>query len=339
MHVDTLSTAWAELVKPLQDLPAPKRVIIAPVLDDFTSAARLLHETVKELYDVDHSRTLFLFVNDGSLKPPPPEFPFDIDLPRVGVLHLRANLGHQRAIAAALGFVSHWIAPDATVLVMDADGEDRPQDAQELLRLSAENPNSIIVAYRARRSETLIFRIGYVCYRLLFHMLTGQRIRHGNFSAMTGRTVQRLAHLAGLWNHYAATIQISRIPVLGVEADRGARYADTSRMNLIALIQHGLSAISVHMETVGVRILLGALFVSLLAGIGLVTVVAIRLTTELAIPGWASLLGASFMILAVLGLMLSVQLVFMVLAARERLPVIAAVDALRFIRDFELFSK
>lgn len=335
MPVDDLSPAWSSVLAPLGDL-APKCVVIAPVLDDFPAASRLVREIGDELKPERPSDLMFLFVNDGSLEPPTPEFPKEIAPFPVGILHLKANLGHQRAIAVALGFVSHWVPPDADVVVMDADGQDRPRDVPRLLDVRSRNPEGIVVAQRARRSETTGFRFGYACYRLLFRLLTGKTIRHGNFSAMSGSTAQRLAHVAGLWNHYAATIQISRIPVHGVEVDRGARYAGASRMNLITLVRHGLSAIAVHMETAGVRMLLAALVLSLLAGLALAAVVAIRLTTNLAIPGWASMLGASLMILAVLGLMFSAQLVFTVLAARERLPVIAAVDAVHFVRHFEL---
>lgn len=335
-HTGDVFSGWSELLEPLEGGADPRYVIIAPVFDDFAAAARLIEEIADALDPAALPHTLLLIANDGSLKPAPSEFPGGAAALRVGVLNLKANLGHQRAIAAALGFVSHWIASDATVVVMDADGQDRPQDVPELLRLSAQNPGMVVVAQRARRSERLVFRAGYACYRLLFRLLTGRTIRHGNFSAMTGRTAQRLAHAAGLWNHFAATIQASKIPVLGVEVDRGERYVDASRMDLVALIVHGLSAISVHMETAGVRMVLGALVLSLLAGLGLACVIVIRLTTDLAIPGWASILGASFLILAVLGLMFSVQLVFTVLAARERLPVIAAVNAVHFIRDFEL---
>lgn len=322
-------------MKPLEGVPAPKCVIITPVFNDFASVARL----VRELAPADPLETLLLIVNDGSLEHPPSEFPGGAPPFRIGVLHLKANLGHQRAIAAALGFVSHWVKPDAAVVVMDADGQDRPRDVAKLLNASALSPEKIIVAQRLRRSEPLLFRLGYIGYRWLFQLLTGMGIRHGNFSAMSGRTVRRLAHVTGLWNHYAATVQISKIPVVGVEVDRGERYSGVSHMNLTGLIAHGLSAISVHMETAGVRMLLGAMTLSLLAGLGLAVVVIIRLTTDLAIPGWASMLSASFAILAVLGLMSSVQLVFTVLAARVRLPVIAAVDAIHFISDFQLYDQ
>ena len=50
-----------------------------------------------------------------------------------GVLHLRSNQGHQRAIALGLYHLHEFTDAEA-VVVMDGDGEDRPEDLPELLR-------------------------------------------------------------------------------------------------------------------------------------------------------------------------------------------------------------
>lgn len=310
------------------------RIIIAPVFNDFESADCLLQDLERALEAEGHQRSLVLLVNDGSSDRCPPQLLKNRAV-KVAMLHLRTNLGHQRAIAVALGFVSSWVPADAAVVVMDGDGEDHPKDINSLLRVLKANPDKIVVANRARRQESFGFRLGYGLYRALFRLLTGQTIRHGNFSAMSGRTCTRLAHLSSLWNHYAATLYISRIPIIGVELDRGSRYAGMSKMNLVSLIVHGLSAISVHIEKAGVRMLLGAFLISTLAGAVAVGVSIVRLFTDWAIPGWASIVGSSFLVLAVLSLISSVQLIFIVLAARERRPVIPAVDSGLFIEAVE----
>lgn len=50
----------------------------------------------------------------------------------IEILRLRANLGHQRAIALGLYQVHEFTDADA-VLVMDGDGEDRPEDLPVIL--------------------------------------------------------------------------------------------------------------------------------------------------------------------------------------------------------------
>ena len=75
-------------------------------------------------------------------------------------------------------------------------------------------------------------------------------------------------------------------------------------MNLVSLILHGLGGISVHGDVIGVRALLGTLVAVLLCVIGIAIVVAIRFTTDLAIPGWASttIIGSFFGALNALGI-------------------------------------
>jgi len=59
------------------------------------------------------------------------------------------------------------------VLVMDADGEDRPQDVIRLLNCFRENPESIVFAGRQKRFESISFRTRYRGYRLLHRLLAG----------------------------------------------------------------------------------------------------------------------------------------------------------------------
>jgi polyisoprenyl-phosphate glycosyltransferase len=329
------SGEWQRFIDLLRQRPLPTCVVLCPVFDDFESAVLLAADLAQALPADAHRDTLLLLVNDGSSEVPPRAL-FAKPPVRTGVLHLKANLGHQRAIAVGLGFIAQWVGDDAIVVVMDADGEDRPQHLPRLLALVRDQPGAIAVANRARRQESAGFRLGYLIYRTLFRLLTGRGIRNGNFSAMSGRIARRIAHTPGLWNHYAATLHTSRIQIVGTDVDRGVRYRGQSKMNSIGLIVYGLSGIAVHMDVAGVRMLMGAILLSLLAGIGFLTVALVRFATDLAIPGWASTVGGSFIILAALGILASAQLVFTVLASRERLPVVVALEAVHFVERLEL---
>lgn len=323
---------WDPLQAALPDGPTFDAVFVLPVFNDAAPALRLLGELRAALDGlVGPGKALALLVDDGSLEPVVPATQGTL---KVGVLRLRANLGHQRAIATGLAFVARWVRPDAVVVVMDADGEDRPEDAARLLRETRARPDTIVVANRAHRTEGPGFRAGYWIYRALFRLLTGQPIRHGNFSAMPGAFAARLAYTPGLWNHYAAVLHGSRLPIHGLESTRGRRYAGESRMNAISLVLHGLSAVSVHIEVVAVRLMLAALSLSGLALLAGAAVVGTRLLTPYAVPGWASVLTALFAILAALGLMMSVHLIFVILAGRERRPMVPALDAAALVESF-----
>src|SRR5258708_11154428 len=176
-------------------------------------------------------------------------------LQAVGILQLRRNLGHQRAIAVGLVYVYEHI-PCGAVVVMDADGEDRPADIHALLeRFNQEQQRSIIFAARAKRLERPLFRFLYRVYRLVPLLLTGDPVRVGNFSIVPFESLGRLVVVPEIWNHYAAAVIRSRLRFQSITIARGQRTAGHSKMNFIALLLHGLSAFFVYGAIVGARLL------------------------------------------------------------------------------------
>src|SRR5947207_194211 len=109
-----------------------RTVILIPMYNDWEAAELLLDDLDRAL--AGHPmRAGVMFVDDGSTLPMPTGFgarPFAA-LQSVDVLRLLRNLGHQRAIAVGFVYV-HQNIPCRAVIVMDADGEDRPVD---ILRL------------------------------------------------------------------------------------------------------------------------------------------------------------------------------------------------------------
>src|SRR5262249_7603317 len=97
-----------------------------------------------------------------------------------------------------------------------------------------------------------------------------------------------LSVMPELWNHYAAAVFRSKLPLKTVPIPRGHRTSGTTQMNFVALVYHGLSAISVFGDIVGVRLLLGSLVGALLAGLAIFAIIAVRFMTDWAIPGWAT---------------------------------------------------
>src|SRR6266567_1163619 len=79
-------------------------------------------------------RAVVLIVDDASTEPLPRGWPSQIysAIEAVDVLHLRCNVGHQRAIALGL-YQVHEFTESQVVLVMDGDGEDRAEDLPALL--------------------------------------------------------------------------------------------------------------------------------------------------------------------------------------------------------------
>jgi len=296
---------------------APGIVVCIPVFNDWACALMLLERLDAVAPGLGHPVHVVL-VDDGSDEPPPATLPFSPHaIAKVEILSLRRNVGHQRAIALGLGYV-HEHCTAELVVVMDADGEDDPGDVAALVeRCRASGHSRIVFAQRRRRTEHALFRAGYAGFKALHRLLTGQRLDIGNFSVIPGRLLPRVAGVSEIWNHYAAGLVHARLPVDTVPVDRARRLAGESKMDFVALVTHGMSAISVHGDTVGVRLLCvaGLLSAAVLAGLGVV--VSIRTFTELAIPGWAT---NAFGILAVILLnllVLAVAFVLFVLQSRN----------------------
>jgi len=293
-------------------------LILIPLYNDWGSAAALLPAIDSALANAGMSGEV-AFIDDGSATSPPPGFgdgPFRA-LSNCTVVALRMNLGHQRALAVGLAWAeARRTAP--FIAVMDGDGEDAPEDLIRLVDASkSRGEPTMVFAGRAKRSEGRTFRAGYKLYRLIFRVLVGMNVNFGNFSVIPRRDLVRLVASADLWNHYAAAVVRSRIPYEVVPSIRGTRLDGESKMNLLSLVTHGLSAVAVFSDRVGVRMLT---LTALLAAVGaavLGLVVWIRLFTNLAIQGWATN-AAGLLVIALLlltGLLFGFSL--MILKGRE----------------------
>ena len=246
-------------------------VVVSPVYDDAASAQQLLKD-LQRVFTGSDVQLRVLFVDDGSPVPLTYQLHAEADnaLP-VEILRLRRNVGHQRAIALGTAYVHENFVCDA-MLVMDADGEDRAEDAVSLVARCREQDNDrIFFAERTRRSESALFQVFYRCYQLLHLFLTGIPVRVGNFSVVPALHLPALVTLPALWNHYAAAVIQARLPRDTVPTARGGRYSGHSKMNFVSYVIHGLQALSVFIEVVAVRLLIavclfagvsGALFVA-----------------------------------------------------------------------------
>ena len=300
-------------------MPSPFTfAVLIPIYDDWAAVALLLRrfDTVLESAGL---QTRVLLVDDGS------NMPMSADLlslsfqaiQRLDVLTLRRNLGHQRAIAIGLALIGEQLEVDA-VVVMDGDGEDSPEDVPRLLAVARETAGSqIVFAERRRRSESPAFRVLYHAYRWIHHGLTGISVRVGNFSVVPMSQLQRLVAVSELWNHYAAAIFTARLPRTLVPTTRGKRLTGRSRMNFVSLVGHGLSALSVHAELIGVRLLVLTVLLTLVVSGLIGAVVALRVWTSLAIPGWATTAAGLLIVLLFQMLAFAAVFAFLVLHARS----------------------
>ncbi len=252
-------------------------------------------------------------------------------LQEIQLTTLRRNLGHQRALAIGLCQLREVQDCDL-IVVMDADGEDKPADIPRLVQAIIEQQDvDVVFAERARRSEGAMFRIGYQFYRILHRLLVGFPIRFGNFSVIRRSAVERLVVAQEVWSHYAASVVRLRIPYALMPTTRGERLAGRSTMNVEMLVIHGLSAMSVFSDRIGVRLLIMSALGAFLTGCGIVAVVMIRFLTTLAIPGWATFAAGILLLLLIQFVSSSLIFVLAVLLGRQGSGFCPMLDYVPFI--------
>jgi glycosyltransferase involved in cell wall biosynthesis len=294
-------------------------IILIPVYNDWSALEMLLGALDTALLASNLTAEI-LVVDDGSASTYKdegmPEWAFKA-IRSVEILELARNLGHQRAITIGLAYIEDNKRCQA-VVVMDGDGEDDPKDVPRLIQAYREEDRSkVVFALRAKRSESLAFRVCYSLYRASYFMLSGSKVRFGNFSIIPYPLLRRLVVVSEIWNHYAAGVLKAKIPYKEIPTNRSRRLLGRSRMSFVSLVMHGLGAISVHGDVAGVRALIATVLLIAVSLIAISIVVVIRATTDLAIPGWASTLTASFFIILMQAVMVALLFAFMVLNSRS----------------------
>ncbi len=292
-------------------------IFCIPIFNDWESA-RLLLEQIDSVVYKHKLNASVLLVDDASTDCIPKDLAETLGyIQQLEILKLRRNLGHQRAIALGLTFI-YQERPCRAVVIMDGDGEDSPSDVIRLLeQFENHRGKRIIFAKRARRSEGLKFRVFYQFYKIIHWGLTGRKVEVGNFSIIPSQLLEHIVGISELWNHYAASVFKARLPIDKVAIARAKRLQGRSKMNFFSLVIHGLSAISVFGEEVGVRLLFAASILMLITLSGFSTVVIIKLFTPLAIPGWATSAAAGFLTIFLNAFLLSLIFVFTILQSRN----------------------
>ncbi len=316
------------------DRPGAAEVtILLPVFDDWAALDKLLRR-LDGILSESEIEAHVLVVDDGSTQAMVRGQFADRyrAINPLDILHLRRNLGHQRAIAIGLAYLEAERAACQLVVVMDSDGEDDPLDVPRLIeRSNRTDRHSMIFAERTKRSESLPFRACYHLYRLVHRVLTGRSVRVGNFSAIPRKRLSSLVVTSELWNHYAAAALTSKQPFETIPTSRARRLDGRSKMNFVGLVIHGLSAVSVYSDTIGVRLMIATLVMIGLDVLALVVTSVIRLTTDLAIPGWATTAFGVLLIILLQATLFLVVFSFMILAGRHSASFLPRRDYIHFV--------
>ena len=228
-----------------------KIIILIPVYNDWESLKKLLSEINENIKFLGDFNFECLIINDASTSQPP-DFHKPSNFESIELLNMKENRGHARCNAFGIRYIFQNKKFE-NIILMDGDGEDRPEEIKNLVEKIKENPSLSVVAKRIKRSEGFLFQTLYQLHKIITFLFTGQNINFGNYSILTRGDVEKLHSKASLWSSFSGSVKKYLKPLNEINSIRGLRYFGPSKMSLLKLIIHSFSIIAVFKYNVFLR--------------------------------------------------------------------------------------
>lgn len=283
--------------------PRPRISVIIPVYNEEENLPILVAELVPVLVSLGDYEVLF--VDDGSKDR---SVPILLDLrrenPRLKVLQLSRNFGHQPALSAGL---EH--ARGEAVVLMDADLQDPPGLLRRFVQ-EWEAGYKVVYAVRTKRKESAFKRGAYWgFYRLLRRLADIEMpLDSGDFCLMDRAVVDALVALPEKNRFLRGLRTWVGFDQIGITYDRPARHAGEVKYTLRKLIRLALSGLLAFTST---PLRFASYLGVLTAAIGLAYLmfaVVARVLSGAVPEGWTSIVaivlilgGAQLLVMGVLG--------------------------------------
>lgn len=278
--------------------------IVVPMYNEEEVLAEL-HRQVSAELDPLPDDIEFVFVDDGSRDRSVAIATQISDAdPRVRVVVLSRNFGHEAAIEAGLRE-----AQGDAVIVMDADLQDGPDILPRLINAWHEGAD-VVYAVRKGRKEGRLLRAAFSSfYRLAERVMSIDLPRDaGPFSLMDRRVVDVLNAMPEKGRYFPGLRAFAGFHQVGMEAERRERLAGETKYSLVKRTVGATNAIfSFSKLPLRVMTAMGFLMAAL-AVVGLIWVIVGAIVGADIQPGWASMMivllfiGAiTFIFLGILG--------------------------------------
>jgi|TARA_B110000259_G_C13909815_1_gene360408 glycosyltransferase involved in cell wall biosynthesis len=220
-----------------------KFIILIPIYNDWKSLAELLNNIGESIKNIKGAQFECVIVNDCStITNPKITIPPKVN--SIKIIHMSKNKGHARCNAFGIKYLSKSLDFDYLIL-MDGDGEDRPEEIKLLVDKIMLEPNKSVVAKRIKRSEGPLFQMLYRLHKYLTFLTTGKLINFGNYSCLTKPDLITLSNKASLWSSYSGSFKSNIKNYNEINSIRGMRYFGPTQMSLFKLIIHSFSIMAV----------------------------------------------------------------------------------------------
>ena len=277
-----------------------KLKILIAVYNDWSSLDILLAEIYKKLDQTVWKNYEVYIVNDASTI----EIPEKIKR-KTKIINLFNNIGSQGAISIGVKYIQKKIDDMTHLLIMDSDGEDKPEDIVRLLDECKINENKIVFARRQKRRESILFRALHFTYKKIFKMLIGKDLDFGNFSCMTKANLNKIVNINNLQTHYSASILRSKIPFSKIDCEKGFRIEGSSKLNFWKHFAHALMSLSVFVDLIAIKFFFISLVGIALSIITALTIFIVKLYYPKILLGIASTILLSLAIITIVLFLIS----------------------------------
>jgi len=239
-----------------------KYVILIPIYNDRESLKLLIDNINYQVKDLNFEISLVI-VNDSSSQQIIDKYPNIENIKSIEIINMKENRGHTRCIASGLKYIYKKKEFDY-VIPMDGDGEDRPEEIKNFIKMAENSEGKSVVGERVKRSEGLFFQLCYQFHKFLTLAFTGKSIKFGNFTCLSKKTIQKMLDEKATWNSFSGSLKKIEKDLVSMPSIRGTRYFGPTKMSFFNLLKHSLSIISVFRKTVLIRSALFIIFYILL---------------------------------------------------------------------------
>ena len=225
--------------------------ILIPVFNDWESLLILLNNIhILKINNLAHIK--ILIIDDCSTEILDKKIEFS-SFKDVEIIRNSKNIGHGKSIAYGINYLIKKNNFDY-LIVMDGDGEDRPEEVKELILKSIEVPSKTITANRIKRSENIFFKLSYILHKTLTFILTGYSIRYGNFMCIPKQDLNLIINNKNLSVSFSGTIAKFVKNKTYIHSIRGIRYLGSTKMSFLKLIRHSFLIISIFRKETVIRL-------------------------------------------------------------------------------------
>jgi hypothetical protein len=225
--------------------------ILIPVFNDWKCLFILLRN-IHNLKINNLAHIKILIVDDCSTEIFEKKIEFNL-FADIEIIKNLKNIGHGKSIANGINYLSQKNDFDY-LIVMDGDGEDRPEEVKELILKSIELPSVTITANRIKRSESAFFKLSYHLHKILTLVLTGYSIKFGNFMCIPQKDLYLITSNKNLFASFSGTVAKFIKNRTCIPSIRGIRYYGPTKMSFLKLIRHSLLIISVFRKETAIRL-------------------------------------------------------------------------------------